>query len=343
MAQNNEGAIHQELYYDGVIVDESSGGDGKSENSKNNNNGQQTIEGPACKRNAAYAILLPSLGSQTQSLLFSKLNTVTKTKNELIEQYIARVDNIICDLSSMGTAINAAQHKYHLLINGLSKLDEWTLCVQYISQHDIDDSLTLPAIYKLLINEETKRRITSEKNNITKHHDDAIALYNNHNNKFNNKHAHGHNNNNNKHNNRTKNEHERTPALQVPNICWHYNSDAGCKNGDTCKFAHIELCKFFAENGKCRFGDKCIYIHNKPHRSNNNKSGNNSGNNYGNKSNNNSARGNFKPNKFNNKNKNGAMAADNGNSSNNSNSEQAPAATTMTAVAMITSRSLHIQ
>jgi hypothetical protein len=273
--------VARELYYDGVITDESSSQQGMSDGDKsksgnnNINNDNKITKELRDKRNAAYSILLSSFGKDqlklvmndkfdgdamavwnvmlqaygtlksvsTQSLLFSKLTTVTKNKTELIEQYIARVDNIISDLNNMGTIINAAQHKYHLM-NGLSKLDEWTLCVEYISQHDINDSLTLPEIYKLLINEETKRRVKSEKNNITKHHDDAIALYNNHNHKFNNKHGHTHNNN--KHNNRNKNENERTPASQVPNICWHYNSEEGCKNGDTCKFAHIELCKYFA-------------------------------------------------------------------------------------------------
>ena len=272
--------VSRDLYYDGVIVNESSGGDGKSEPSKNNNDNKVSKE-LRDKRNTAFSILLSSFGRDqvrlvmndkydgdamavwnvmlatygtqksvsNQSLLLSKLNTVTKNKNELIEQYFARVENIICDLKNMGTTINDAQHKYHLL-NGLSKLDEWSLCTEYISQHDIDDSLTMPEIYKLLINDETKRRIKSEKNNITKHHDDGIALYNNIISTITSMATATTTIINNNHN---KDEHERTPALQVPNICWHYNTDQGCKNGDACKFAHIDLCKFFAETWSLSF------------------------------------------------------------------------------------------
>ena len=116
--------VARDLYYDGVITNEP--GD-KSDNKKSES--EKVTKELRAARNTAYSILLSSFGSDqmklimhekydgdamavwnvmieaygmpksisNQSLLLSKLNTLTKNKNELIEQYIARVENLISD------------------------------------------------------------------------------------------------------------------------------------------------------------------------------------------------------------------------------------------------------
>jgi hypothetical protein len=95
--------------------------------------------------------------SNEQSLI-KQLNDIIKEKKESMEDYIARIDNHVYDLESLGTNTSLAMHKYYIM-NGLSKIDEWKFICEYIRTSDVKNNMPMDELHCHLINADNNKRI----------------------------------------------------------------------------------------------------------------------------------------------------------------------------------------
>ena len=229
--------------------------------------------------------------SSNKSLILKKITSASKGKNEPIEEFVARMENLFRELSAVGTTLAEPMQK-HYILSALENVEEWKLPVKLLLSADVDDNMTIDEVMHRLVSEDTRRRIANEM--MKTHKDESSSLFVRDNNKNNFKHHHNNNHRNN-------NNHSQSSSTQVvpasqKKYCYAFISPEGCKRSN-CQYEHIRLCRDFLA-GSCRFGDKCRFVHsikkdnNNSNNSNNNSSSSTYGRNNHNKHNNHSRRNN---------------------------------------------------
>jgi hypothetical protein len=100
--------------------------------------------------------------TNTTMSLFSKLSNNKKIVHESMNDYFARIEQMIFDLSSLDVVISDEQKKYFIL-TGLGDLPEWKSNLIAISNLDVDNTWSFDTLRGHLIEQEEKKN-TSIKN-----------------------------------------------------------------------------------------------------------------------------------------------------------------------------------
>lgn len=101
-----------------------------------------------------------SKSTETIVAMLDQLKYIKKLKNETIEIFISRVDQLVSDLKREGEEISDQQRKYYVLC-GLEGLDEWNLDVSVLRKDGHDKAWSLSKFDQYPISAENSRKLTA--------------------------------------------------------------------------------------------------------------------------------------------------------------------------------------
>ena len=99
--------------------------------------------------------------TETRISLIEKLNSLNKVNSENVDDFIARVDNLISDLKSVDESISVNQRKYYIL-RALLNIDEWKIDVQLIKKLDYEDEWSAERLDQHLITEDNSKQLRAK-------------------------------------------------------------------------------------------------------------------------------------------------------------------------------------